>query len=402
MANHTNLATSKLKEERLQTILGRVESYLQERKQRQLLEFEIRHMTLEFEYNTDKIPTARKSLSKTIKAISGTEHRYVDHKQKLSRLQEEKGKLEQEYTSIKASLEDLENKRSIIPELKDQIERMNEEMRMSSQTLKERQAKHRELLRDKENLGKEPEALRAKLSQLKTEIPVIKNTRDILTGCMPEGFESEEYFSIQEKEEIEKSITSYVVEVKGEIKKIREMIPGLKAQTEEKDKEKTRLLSKNEHLLQKHKALVAETGNDTEKTIIEEEITTLQGEKQRLAGESDLMTQEVSQLETEIKRTSEGLEREKKVKADSMERYTYLTSKKQKMEEFDNIEAEIKRLKKEALKHKTDSGVNTAVIGVTSEIKQDLDPITGKLQSAIEHYNKQFEEFGQTITRLFS
>lgn len=402
MANYNNLATSNFEDKRLQDTLGKVEAYLQDRKQRQLLEFEIRHMTLEVEYSKDKIPLASKSLSQTIEAIDEIEHRFIDQQQKLSHLQKEREKLEQEYTAFKTKLEDLENKRSILPDLKAQIERMQEEVRTSSQTLKEFQSKHQELLRDKENLENKPEALKAKLSLLKNEIPVIKNTRDILMGCMPEGFDPEVYLTIQEQEEIGKSITSYVTEVKGEIKKIREMIPELKVQAAEKNKEKEQLVSKNEHLQQKHKAIIAEVGDDIEKSIIEEEANKLQEEKQRLAGESDRMAKEASRLEAEMKSIDDALEREKKVKTDSMERYTDLSSKKQKMEEFDNLEAEFERLKKESEKHLTDSEVNNTLIGFVNDIKQGVDSINGQLQSAIEHYNKQFGEFSQAITHLLS
>jgi chromosome segregation ATPase len=402
MTNHSNLATSKLKEEKLQNVLEKVESYLQDRKQRQLLEFEIRHMTLEFEYSKDRIPVARKSLSKTIEDISEIDPRFITQQQKLSRLQKESEELEQEYIAFKARLEDLENKRSILPDLKAQIESMHEEVRMSSDSLKTLQSRYQEVLLNKENLGKETEDLKSKLSLVKNEIPVIKNTRDILLGCIPEGFDPEVYHSIQEKEEIEKSITSYVTEVKGEIKKIRKEISEFTTQIEEKDKEKEQLVSKKEHLQQKHEVLVAEVGDDSEKPIIEEEVNKLEGEKQRLAGESDQMTKEVSRLEAEIKRINDALERKKKVKADSMEQYTYLSSKKQEIEKFDNLEAVIEKLKKETEKHITDSKVNNLVIGVSSDIKQNVDSLNGRLQSAIEHYNRQFEELDRTITRLLS
>ena len=90
MTNYNNLAASDFNEKRLQSTLEKVESYLKDRKQRQLLEFEIRHMTLEFEYSKDKIPLARKSLTKTIEAIGEIEPRFADQEQKLSRLRKER------------------------------------------------------------------------------------------------------------------------------------------------------------------------------------------------------------------------------------------------------------------------------------------------------------------------
>jgi len=402
MANHTNLATSKLKEEKLQDVLEKVESYLQERKHKQLLEYEIRHMTLDFEYSKDTIPVARKSLSKTIEDISEIEPRFITQQQNLSRLQQEVERLEKEYAFVQERLEDLENKRLILPDLKAQVESMQEAVRMSSDILKPLQSRYQEVLLNKETLAKATEGLKAKLSQVNNEIPVMKNTRDILLGCIPEGFDPEVYHSIQEKEEIEKSITSYVSEVKGEIEKIKREMSEYTAQLEVKDKKKERLVSKNEQLQQKYNSLVAEVGDDSEKPIIEEEVNRLEGEKQRVAGEADQMTKEVSRLEAEMKTINEAVEREKKTKADSMERYTYLSSKRQEIEKFDNLEAAIEKLKKETEKHITDSKVNNRVLGVSSDITQDVDSLNGRLQSAIEYYNKQIEECDRTINSLLS
>ena len=118
--------------------------------------------------------------------------------------------------------------------------------------------------------------------------------------------------------------------------------------------------------------------------------------------ESERMTKETNGLDTSIKSLDDELEQGKKLEQDLMERYTYLTSRKQEMDEFDDIDAEIERLQKEMQKCDRDSNVNDKLIEITDDIKQDVSFINGKLRPALEDYNEQVDVFMNTVSGLLS
>jgi DNA repair exonuclease SbcCD ATPase subunit len=215
---------------------------------------------------------------------------------------------------------------------------------------------------------------------------------------MPEGFDTDTFHAIQDHGEIEKAINDYVTEVKEQIDKLEKEASGLNTQIDEKHALEKPLLSRKEHLKGKVKDLTAEVGGEVEKATIEDEVNRLRDEKERLVAESERMTKETNGLDTSIKSLDDELEQGKKLEGDLMERYTYLTSRKQEMDEFDDMDAEIERLQKEMQKRDRDSNVNDKLIEITDDIKQDVGSINGKLQSALKDYNEQVDAFMNTVS----
>ena len=386
------------KDKRLQSFLDTAGSHLHASKKKQVLTTEIRKDRMEIQYIEDKIPIARTQVRKAREASKETEIRLREAEKELAHIRKEREAAQSEYETLRAIEKDLEGKRVILPGIKRQIAHVREDISKLSARFKELQSTHREWLVEKEDLEKEMGSLKTRLGGLENEIPVMRNTREILVGVMPEGFEPDAFHAIQDHGEIEKAINDFVTEVKEQIDKLEKEASGLNTQIDEKHSREKPLLSRKEHLKGKVKDLTAEVGGEVEKATIEDEVNRLRDEKERLVAESERMTKETNGLDTSINSMDDELEQGKKLERDLMERYTYLTSRKQEMDEFDDMDAEIERLQKEMQKCDRDSNVNDKLFEITDDIKQDVGSINGKLQSALKDYNEQVDAFMNTVS----
>ena len=386
------------KDKRLQSFLDTAGSHLHASKKKQVLTTEIRKDRMEIQYIEDKIPIARTQVRKAREASKETEIRLREAEKGLAHIRKEREAAQSEYETLRAIEKDLEGKRVILPGIKRQIAHVREDISKLSARFKELQSTHREWLVEKEDLEKEMGSLETRLGGLENEIPVMRNTREILVGVMPEGFDPDAFHAIQDHGEIEKAINDFVTEVKEQIDKLEKEASGLNTQIDEKHALEKPLLSRKEHLKGKVKDLTAEVGGEVEKATIEDEVNRLRDEKERLVAESERMTKETNGLDTSINSMDDELEQGKKLERDLMERYTYLTSRKQEMDEFDDMDAEIERLQKEMQKCDRGSNVNDKLFEITDDIKQDVGFINGKLQSALKDYNEQVDAFMNTVS----
>lgn len=399
MAEYSN-ASAHLRDKRLQNLLDKVTSHLYATKEKQLFEAEIRKTIREIEYIKDKITVARKQLQKTVAANKEFEPRLQEAARKLSRLQKDRETAETEYAKLKAIEEDMEGKRATLPGIRNKIVHLREDVRKSSLRFEELQLRHREALAEKEHLVKKTGALKTKLSRSENEIPLMRNTRDIFAGVMPEGFDADTYHAIQDQGDLEKTIANYVDKVNEQIETLKKEASELSTQIDEKRSLQRSLVSKKEHLQKKIEDLTADVGGEVNKSKIVNELNRLQEEKKRFARESNRMMKELNRLDVKIKSLDDELEQGEKLERDLMKKYTYLASRKQEMDEFDNIDAEIERLQNEIQNHNTGSNINDKLIEITNDIKQDVGLMNRKLQFAIEEYNKQFSGFDKTVSRL--
>lgn len=390
-------ATTGLRDKRLQKLLDKVESHLYATKKKQLFETEIRKTTREIEYIDDKIAVARKQLQKTVEANKEIEPRLHKAKRKLSRLQKERETAENEYAMLKAIEREMESKRAILPGIKKQIAHLREDIRESSARFKALQLRQRKTMAEKEYLEKETEALKTKLSGLENEIPVMRNTRDMLAGVMPEGFDADTYHTIQHQGDLESTIANYADEVNEQIERLKKEATELNTQIDEKHAREKLLLSEKENLQSKIEDIVAELGGEAKKSPILNELNRLRDKKELFVAECYRMMKEVTRLDAGIKNLDDALEQGRKLQSESMERYRYLVLRKQEMDEVDNIDAEIERLQNEIQRHNTDSYINNKLIGITNDIKQDVVSMNAKLRSAVEEYNKQFDVLVSTV-----
>jgi chromosome segregation ATPase len=392
-------ATGALKDKRLSNFLDTAGAHLHASKNEQILVAEIRKATIEIQYIEDKVAIGRARLQKTTKAIEETEIRLREAEKELSRIRKERAAAEGEHEKLQATEREIHSNGAILADMKKQIAHVRGVVRRLSARFKALQSTHRNGQVKKETLEKEVGTIGIRSSALEKGLPVMRNTRDLLVGILPEGFDVDTIDELDNQDEIEKAINDYIAEVNEHMERLEKERSGLNRQIDEKDMQQRVFLSRKDDLEGKVKGLTAEVGGEAEVETVIDEVERLRDEKERLGAECEAMMKEGDQLESNIKILDDELEAGKKLERELTERNACLTSRKQEMDQFDDMEAEIKRLQKEMQKCERDSSVNDMLTEIIGDIKEYVGLINGKLRYAVKDYNEQFDAFINTVRR---
>ena len=392
--------TPDLKAEWLQDLVENVVHQLNVKKEMEILSSQIPKERNEIEYLRGRNAAARKRLDETENAIKEMQLRMAEPKRKLTRFEKERQLAVEQYNSLTEIVREIEGKLSHLPKINAEIRKLAEDVRKSSINLRSLQSSYDEALQRKERLGQECESLKAKLTKLEEEIPVMRNTRDILRGKRPEHFDADTFQTIQG--DVEMIFKSYLSEVEGEIERIKNEMSSLNERLDAKQGEEVALLSKKGHLQETIEGLRAHIGEDKNRETLMTELAKLEGQRNELAGEVEQKKQEISRMESATKSVDDRLRREGEIDFDSKKRHSYLISRKQVMGNLENVADEIQRLKNEIETLNMDSEVNRTLHETIKKLNEDADPTRKQLRSTLKEYNMVFGEFEGEINSLLS
>ena len=392
--------TPDLKEEWLQDLVEKVVHKLNVKKEMEILSSEIPKERNETEYLRGRTAATGKRLDETEKAIKEMQLRIAEPKRKLTRLEKERQLVVEEYNRLKEIERDIEGKLSKLPKIKTEIRKLAEDVRKSSLRLRSLQSSRHEVLQRKERLEQESKSFKTKLTKLEEEIPVMKNTRDILRGKQPEHFDADTFETIQG--DVEMIVESYVSEFEGEIERIKNEMSSLNTRIDAKQEEEGALLSKKGHLQETIGELRTQIGEDINRETLITELAKLEGQKNELARGTEQKKKEVNRIESALKSMDDRLGRERQINSDSEERHSYLTSRKKEMGNLESVADEIQRLKDEIQRLNMDSAVNRTLHETIKRLNEEVDPTRGQLRSTLEEYKRVFGEFEREINSLFS
>jgi len=392
--------TPDLKAEWLQDLVENVVHQLNKKKEMEILSSQIPKERNEIEYLRGRNAAARKRLDETENAIKEMQLRMAEPKRKLTRFEKERQLAVEQYNSLTEIVREIEGKLSHLPKINAEIRKLAEDVRKSSINLRSLQSSYDEALQRKERLGQECESLKAKLTKLEEEIPVMRNARDILRGKRPEHFDADTFEAIQG--DVEMIFKSYLSEVEGEIERIKNEMSSLNERLDAKQGEEVALLSKKGHLQETIEGLRAHIGEDKNRETLMTELAKLEGQRNELAGEVEQKKQEISRMESATKSVDDRLRREGEIDFDSKKRHSYLISRKQVMGNLENVADEIQRLKNEIETLNMDSEVNRTLHETIKKLNEDVDPTRKQLRSTLKEYNMVFGEFEGEINSLLS
>jgi len=392
--------TPDLKAEWLQDLVENVVHQLNKKKEMEILSSQIPKERNEIEYLRGRNAAARKRLDETENAIKEMQLRMAEPKRKLTRFEKERQLAVEQYNSLTEIVREIEGKLSHLPKINAEIRKLAEDVRKSSINLRSLQSSYDEALQRKERLGQECESFKAKLTKLEEEIPVMRNTRDILRGKRPEHFDADTFQTIQG--DVEMIFKSYAGEVEGEIERIKNEMSSLNERLDAKQGEEVALLSKKGHLQETIEGLRAHIGEDKNRETLMTKLAKLEGQRNELAGEVEQKKQEISRMESATKSVDDRLRREGEIDFDSKKRHSYLISRKQVMGNLENVADEIQRLKNEIETLNMDSEVNRTLHETIKKLNEDVDPTRKQLRSTLKEYNMVFGEFEGEINSLLS
>jgi chromosome segregation ATPase len=392
--------TPDLIEEWLQDLVEKVAHQLNVKKEMEILSCEIPKERNEIEYLRGRTGAARKRLDETENAIKEMQLRMAEPKGKLTHLEEERQLAVEQYDRLKEIQKDIEGKLSKLPKIKAEIRKFSDEVQKSSGRLQSLQSSYDEALQRKERLGQECESFKAKVTKLEEEIPVMKNTRDILRGKQPEHFDADTFETI--KGDVEMTVESYVSEVEGEIEGIKKETSSLNARLDAKQEEEGALLSKKGHLQETIEGLRTHIGEDKNRETLMTEFAKLERQRNEIAREAEQKKKEVNRIESALKSVDDRLGRERQIESDSNKRRSYLISRKGEMGNLESVADEIQRLKDEIQRLNMDSEVKRTLHETIKRLNEEVDPTRRQLHSTFEEYKRVFGEFEREINSLLS
>ena len=392
--------TPYIKEKWLQDFVEKVGQQLNVKKEMDILSTEIPKEMEEIEYLRGRVATSRKRLDDMENAAREVESRLAGPRKNLTDLQKERRSVSEAYDGLKEKERDIAKRTSELPKIQAKIERYEKDVRELLLKLAASRAGHHEIVQRKQSLEEAYASDREILEALEAEILVMRNTRDIIGGNRPEQFDVETFETIQD--DVAVNVKSYFDEMNGEIERIQNEIASMNAQIEEKTREAETLSSKRVLLRETIERLKPDISEEKDAETLTSEFGSLKDQSNGLTVETEELNQEIRRTEQAIVNIDERLEKERAVEGDSKSRHSYLISRKQEMDGFENVEDEIRRIGDEIQKLHVDSEIDKALSKTIGNLMLEVTTTEKRLRTSLEEEDRVFQQFQEEMESLLS
>jgi chromosome segregation ATPase len=384
--------------EQLSAVLEKVEAVLVERRVRQKLLSELVSAQQDIEFLENKIASAENNLRKEIPEIESLQDSIEKASLELSRLVEERETAEARYFQVKMSEKEFRHKLSQLPKLNEEVSLLVARVRNLEKTCKLQDARFEQVASQKMKYQTEIDDLKRKADALAAEIPLIQNTKDILSGLMPSDFDKDSYSVLQG--DFEKNLKNYTNDVGQEIDRITQRVSDMKELVENEKSLQNQLSAEKAELEKKYHTILADTGGEAEESTAMAALRQLEAQKINLLEDSDRLANLIDRVKIEIDTVGDKLTHEQSLKAESMQRRMYLASIKEELKGIDDIDAHIEIQKEMKLNLNIEAGMLIRKIDLINNVNQVLDTLIDRLQHTFDDQNTQWIEFVGSLNRM--
>jgi chromosome segregation ATPase len=384
--------------EQLSAVLEKVEAVLVERRVRQKLLSELVSAQQDIEFLENKIASAENNLRKEIPEIESLQDSIEKASLELSRLVEERESAEARYFQVKMSEKEFRHKLSQLPKLNEEVSLLVARVRNLEKTCKLQDARFEQVASQKMKYQTEIDDLKRKADALAAEIPLIQNTKDILSGLMPSDFDKDSYSVLQG--DFEKNLKNYTNDVGQEIDRITQRVSDMKELVENEKSLQNQLSAEKAELEKKYHTILADTGGEAEESTAMAALRQLEAQKINLVEDSDRLANLIDRVKIEIDTVGDKLTHEQSLKAESMQRRMYLASIKEELKGIDDIDAHIEIQKEMKLNLNIEAGMLIRKIDLINNVNQVLDTLIDRLQHTFDDQNTQWIEFVGSLNRM--
>ncbi len=384
--------------ERLVAVLEKVNAVLSERRARQTLLSELIGAQNEIEFLENKIVAAKNSLQKETPEVETLQGSLEKASLDLSCLIKEREAAEARYFRVKISEKDFRIKIAQLPKLNEDISRIGVRVGTMEKEFQTQNMRLEHVVSQKLKFQTEIDVLKQKVESLTAEIPLIKNTKDILFGLMPTDFDKDSYAALQG--DFEKNLNNYTNDIGQEIDRITKRVADVKERIETEKSLQITLSAEKSELEKKYHSVLADTGGETDISAVMAALKQLEAKKINLIDESDRMVNVIDRVKLEINALGDKLRQEQSVNAESMQRRIYLVSIREEMKGIDDVGAQIRIQKEKRLNLDIEVGMLNRKIDLVSRVNQVLDTFIDRLQHTFEDHNTQWIEFVGSLNRM--
>jgi len=360
-----------------------VGALLSAKKKKAILEADLLKISREAQYFKLRVEEIQKKIDLERASLDQIAPRLAESDNTLKALEREKKPLKEEYTrlyDIQVNFAEtraaVENKKALIERLTVDIENHTKELN----ALNDREIGVTARIRE---IEEENDSNRSELSELEEEITIMRSTRDLVSGKIPDFIDIEEFPSLVNTDE---TAADYEADVRAAMDKMKEDISLFKKDTEESfDLEKS-LSSERESLESRLETLESEITYDLDKGQLTDEVADLSERKKALMDEIAAYRENISRVQPMVDEKKTRLEAERKSDMALGERIRILKERKQFISTLDDVEVEMQRLRGCIAKSDMGLEANKGFMAVIHKVMGDAESVNRKMEMSLEVY----------------
>jgi len=372
----------------------RLSRYLSAQKKSEVLGYEILRNEKEINYFRYRIEDVQKRFDDKKQAVGEIEIQIAKWNDNLADIQPEKEAIEAEYHRLNKIQKDVEQRQALLEKNRSRIRDLTMMIREESEKYDSLNSVLQHDLVRKKELYKDIDAYETRCAKLEEEIGVMTVTKDMLGGKIPESINMEEFLTLEKDNA---TVEEYAKEVNGAIGKIEKQISEITTEIDRFELEKGSLHSQKDSLVVKLEALESDMSKVEDKGQLASEVDALTQQQNSLSREIRTNDEEIERIESEIIDLDQRLDSERDLESGHKERLAHLTETIQKLDEFEDIEAEFERLENKIRKHRLEVDADSVFLNTIGEAKKHVEAINVSLDAAICDYDRVVNEYKQIL-----
>ncbi|CAN2050735.1 Mad22 [Candidatus Magnetomoraceae bacterium gMMP-1] len=374
-------------------------SYLRAKKKREILSSAIAKNKKEINYIRCKLENIKKHKEQTGECIQEIKPEFDSIQKSYKLMEKDKQLIEAEYEALSEIYKENEQKRRIIHEKKFDIQQLSEKVRILSQEYQIAVDQYINIQKEKAEITDEINEKSETIPQIKNNIEIIKITLDMMKGKMPELASVEELTHLK-RDDQKVIVEEYVNDVQKTMDQISNEVSEIKANINASIEKSKKLNAEEKALTQRLKKLSNYISEENNLDLLRTEVTELEITYNQMSKDIDQHNAEIENLVISSNELKENLAKEKSIENEILEEYNYLKERKQKIDQTDDINSEIKRIQSQSENFIVKIEIQKKIYQLTEQIKTQAYKAHEPFQQAYEFYAELLKNFDKIVLSL--
>ena len=372
-------------------------SYYKAKKIKELLSTEIRKCSEEMAHLSDRGSVVERRLRKELETVEAIELQVAQSQRLLDEARVEMRAVEEENARLEIYARDLESKRKTRQDLRLKVVHLDREVQDGLLRLKTVQAGLLEVCSKKNEVEREVVDMEARLTRLEQEVTVMRSTRDMLRGQMPEHIDPAVFQDLQGNLSV--NLEEYISEVRLRVSAVEQEIDALKVKLDGVAKDQQTLPVVEKELVRAVEQLADYAATFEARESILAGIATMEKELVRLGGEIDTGKMAGRELEAGTSELEEALIRNKRLEREMSDRTKHFEDRLLELEGMDNFAAAIAKLRMEAGRLDINLELHSQYLDAITKVKKDTEAMNAALKVAIAGQREAVSRFERALSK---
>nr|WCC90921.1 magnetosome protein Mad22 [Desulfobacteraceae bacterium] len=386
------------KNQNFQHLFVEIGDRLENMKTRQIIRTEIIKLSNEIKYFEEKIDETQHHLKRTLSDIDLMQQKIVEPEKELQQLMGEKKQIEKDNKDISTIEKQIAAKLLLLPDIKSKMKILRQDFESYQATYFKIKGTYDDLVAENDQIEKEITDNKNKMSALSSEIAVMKSTRDLLKGLLPDNFDKATYDEIQVNQE--ETLKQYIRDMNNNMESINADIVRLKNETDTMKKQVDPL----QQTVKENQAKISQL---TEKVGDNPDTQAFIDQCDHLKHQLKILPEKIAQMKKECKAfdiNSQDLDNQIKIEESANvkldDRIDYLLKRKNQMDAVADMEKEVQRLQTDIQNFQKKTAIHHRVGLLTQKTYDDLLTSKDHIQAQVNQFMAPLTQFEQKVESL--